>query len=107
LGLGSIWNVANAVSEAVKQTAGEVVRSVQQTDWKSELSAFTEELQADAQTVTTKAAEVVSHLPEKVHAPQTPKVSRHQQLPGAEAYMSTSSGKLQLCNPIKQFCSMQ
>ncbi|KAF6254980.1 hypothetical protein COO60DRAFT_262353 [Scenedesmus sp. NREL 46B-D3] len=33
LGLGSFWNVATAVTSAVKQSANEVVKSVQHTDW--------------------------------------------------------------------------
>lgn len=68
LGLGSLWSVATAVTTAVKQTADEVVKSVQQTDWKSELTAFTLEVEAEAH----KAVEVVQHLPQ--HIPQAPKV---------------------------------
>eukprot|EP00878_Enallax_costatus_P042469 GHUV01049838.1.p2 GENE.GHUV01049838.1~~GHUV01049838.1.p2 ORF type:complete len:120 (+),score=17.58 GHUV01049838.1:232-591(+) len=72
LGLGSLWNVATAVTSAVKQTADEVVKSVQQTDWKSELATFTHEVEAEAQ----KAVEVVQHLPQHItHAPGKPQVS--------------------------------
>lgn len=63
--LGGLWNVAKAVQSAVKQTAGEVVRSVQETDWKSELATFTHEVEAEAQ----RAVEVVQHLPEKLQQP--------------------------------------
>eukprot|EP00879_Flechtneria_rotunda_P021318 GHRR01022468.1.p1 GENE.GHRR01022468.1~~GHRR01022468.1.p1 ORF type:complete len:628 (+),score=193.17 GHRR01022468.1:312-2195(+) len=62
VGLGSLWTVANVVTSAVKQTAGEVVRSVQETDWKSELAAFTHEVEAEAH----KAVEVVQHLPHHI-----------------------------------------
>lgn len=61
--LGGFWNVAKAVQSAVQQTADEVVRSVQQTDWKSELAAFTHEVEAEAH----KAVEVVQHLPAQLH----------------------------------------
>eukprot|EP00775_Hariotina_reticulata_P011922 gene11922-12066_t len=62
LGLGSLWNVANAVTSVIKQTTDEVVRSVQETDWKNELAAFTHVVEAEAQ----KAVEVVQHLPQQV-----------------------------------------
>jgi hypothetical protein len=55
--------VARAVQSAVQQTADEVVRSVAETDWKSEISAFTHEVEAEAQ----RAVEVVQHLPDKLH----------------------------------------
>jgi hypothetical protein len=65
LGLGSFWNVATAVTSAVKQSADEVVKSVQHTDWKSELTAFTQEVEAEAH----KAVEVVQHLPQHIQLP--------------------------------------
>lgn len=65
LGLGSFWNVATAVTSAVKQSANEVVKSVQHTDWKSELAAFTQEVEAEAH----KAVEVVQHLPQHIAHP--------------------------------------
>jgi hypothetical protein len=65
LGLGSLWNVATAVTSAVKQSADEVVKSVQHTDWKSELTAFTQEVEAEAH----KAVEVVQHLPQHIQLP--------------------------------------
>jgi 2C-methyl-D-erythritol 2,4-cyclodiphosphate synthase len=67
-GFGGFWSVAKAVQSAVQQTADEVVRSVQTTDWKSELAAFTHEVEAEAQKVSHKAAEVVQHLPAQLHA---------------------------------------
>lgn len=48
------------MTAAVKQTAGDVVRSVQETDWKSELQAFSHEVQTEA----TVVAEAVTHIPE-------------------------------------------
>lgn len=62
-----LWSVAKAVQSAVQQTTNEVVRSVQQTDWKSELAAFTQEVEAEAQKVSHKAVEVVQHLPAQLH----------------------------------------
>lgn len=66
--------MAKAVQSAVQQTADEVVRSVQTTDWKSELAAFTHEVEAEAQKVSHKAVEVshkavevVQHLPAQLH----------------------------------------
>ncbi|WIA39698.1 hypothetical protein OEZ86_005761 [Tetradesmus obliquus] len=62
LGLGSLWSVATAVTSAVKHSADEVVKSVAHTDWKSELAAFTQEVEAEAH----KAVEVVQHLPQHI-----------------------------------------
>jgi hypothetical protein len=42
-----------------------VVKSVQHTDWKSELTAFTQEVEAEAH----KAVEVVQHLPQHIQLP--------------------------------------
>jgi hypothetical protein len=53
------------VTSAVKQSAGEVVKSVQHTDWKSELAVFTQEVEAEAH----KAVEVVQHLPQHIALP--------------------------------------
>lgn len=53
----------------MQQTTTEVVRSVQQTDWKSEIAAFTQEVEAEAH----KAVEVVQHLPDNIN------ILHHQQ----------------------------
>jgi hypothetical protein len=76
---GGLWSVAKAVQSAVKQTTNEVVRSVQQTDWKSELAAFTQEVEAEAQKVSHKAVEVVQQLPAQLHT-RTSEVRSSQQL---------------------------
>lgn len=72
-GLRSLWSVANAVTSAVKQSADEVVKSVKQTDWKSEFAAFTQEVEAEAQKASQKAVEasqkavvVVQQLPQQI-----------------------------------------
>lgn len=75
---GGLWSVAKAVQSAVKQTTNEVVRSVQQTDWKSELAAFTQEVEAEAQKVSHKAVEVVQQLPAQLHT-RTSEVSSSPQ----------------------------
>jgi hypothetical protein len=75
LGLGSIWSVANAAAAAVAASASDVVRSVQETDWKNELAAFGAEVRHDAEKVTSevghkaqelgsRARDAVAHLPE-------------------------------------------
>jgi hypothetical protein len=64
--LGGLWSVAKAVQSAVQATADDVVRSVAQTDWRSELTAFTHEVEAEAH----RAVEVVQHLPDKLQQQQ-------------------------------------
>ena len=66
-------SVSAAVSKSVQQRAEEIVQSVQNTDWQSELQVFGKEaskaVQEDAQTLKNKTAEVVEHLPETVRIP--------------------------------------
>lgn len=66
-----IWGVAAAVSKSVRLRADELVKSVQETDWKSELSSFSKGVSEDTKTLTDKTAELVEHLPEVVeHLPE-------------------------------------
>jgi hypothetical protein len=71
-GLGSIWSLARAVgtgaAAAVTATAADVVRSVQETDWKSELKAFSAEVTHDAAEASSRAVEAVGHLPDRLEA---------------------------------------
>lgn len=66
-------SVSAAVSKSVQQRAEEIVQSVQNTDWQSELQVFGKEaskaVQEDAQTLKNKTTEVVEHLPETVRIP--------------------------------------
>jgi hypothetical protein len=55
------------VTSAVQQTAEEVVKTVKETDWKSEIVEFSREVQVDAQTVGVSTATAVQHLPEQVN----------------------------------------
>jgi hypothetical protein len=55
--------MASVVSNTVKQTAGDLVRTVQETDWKGELSAFGKEVETDAKLVGSSAAGLVEALP--------------------------------------------
>lgn len=64
----------------MQQTADEVVRSVQTTDWKSELAAFTHEVEAEAQKVSHKAVEVVQHLPAQLHTRSSEVRDSHAEL---------------------------
>lgn len=66
-----IWSVASVISSTVKQRAGEFVKSVQETDWRAEISAFGTEVQKDTKTLSKNTAEFVEHLPEVVeHLPE-------------------------------------
>ena len=66
-----IFGLASAVSSTVKARAGEFVRSVQETDWKSELTAFSKEVSDDAKTVQAKTVEAVEHFPDVIeHLPE-------------------------------------
>ncbi len=44
----------------------EIVKSVAQTDWKSELMAFSKEAAEEGKQISHKTAEVVEHLPQVV-----------------------------------------
>lgn len=61
-----IWGLANVVSNTVKARTEELVKSVQQTDWKAELMAFSKEAAEEGKTLSHKTAELVEHLPEQL-----------------------------------------
>lgn len=63
--------MASAVSNTVKARADELVKSVQQTDWKAELMAFSKEAAEETKTLSNKTVELVEHIPEVVeHLPE-------------------------------------
>ena len=67
----NLWRVAAAVTSTVKARADELVKSVVETDWKNELSAFSKEVGEESKTLKDKTAELVEHLPEVVeHLPE-------------------------------------
>lgn len=78
-----IWSLASVISTTVKARADEFVKSVQDTDWKAEISAFSTEVSKDTKTLSKNTAEFVEHLPEVVE--QLP-----QQLPTAEKFLPTT-----------------
>lgn len=95
-GLAGLWGVASAVSAAagaaaaaVKQGAGEVVRSVAETDWRSELVALTHEVEAEAQAAVVAAA---TALPSAV-APRHPAAAVPGK-PGAAVNAATTPQQL-------------
>lgn len=72
--------MAAAVSNTVKARADEIVKSVVETDWKNELSAFGKEVGEESKTLKTKTAELVEHLPDAVeHQPGKVKFVQVQQ----------------------------
>ncbi len=59
------------MTSSVKARADELVKSVVETDWKNELSAFSKEVGEESKTLKDKTAELVEHLPEVVeHLPE-------------------------------------
>eukprot|EP00798_Chlamydomonas_sp_ICE-L_P012554 gene12554-15776_t len=58
-----IWNVAASLSNTMKARAEGVLASVQDTDWKNELMAFSKEVKGEADMVKNKADQVVEQLP--------------------------------------------
>ncbi len=67
----SLWNVATAVTSTVKAQADQLVKSVVDTDWRTELSQFGKEVGEESRTLKEQAAELVEHLPEQVgHLPE-------------------------------------
>ncbi|GAX82674.1 hypothetical protein CEUSTIGMA_g10100.t1 [Chlamydomonas eustigma] len=61
-------NVAASVTKTVTERAYEAVQSVQQTDWKNELSVFTKVVKEDTQDLAQKTREAAEHLPETAAA---------------------------------------
>lgn len=67
----NLWSVATAVTSTVKARADELVKSVVDTDWRTELSQFSREVGEESKTLKEKTAELVEHLPEQVvHLPE-------------------------------------
>jgi len=58
-----LWDIASIVTTAVQQTAGEIVQSVKDTNWTSELEQFSGTANVDANT----AGASVQHLLEQGH----------------------------------------
>jgi hypothetical protein len=67
--MDSFWSVANALKDAVKQQTAEITASLQNTDWKTEMSALQKELKEDTVEIGQKAKEVTEELGQKtIHA---------------------------------------
>ena len=88
--MDSIWSVASALKDVVKQQTAEITASLQNTDWKSELNAFQEELKEETVEIGQKAKEVTEDLGQKTieaakSLPQVVDQSRRrlEQLPSA------------------------
>ncbi|EFJ40204.1 hypothetical protein VOLCADRAFT_121747 [Volvox carteri f. nagariensis] len=70
--------VATAVTNTVKARADELVKSVVDTDWRTELSHFSREVGEESKTLKEKTAELVEHLPEQVvHLPEKAEEALH------------------------------
>eukprot|EP00198_Chlamydomonas_reinhardtii_P006127 XP_001695463.1 predicted protein [Chlamydomonas reinhardtii] len=88
----NLWSVATAVTNTVKARADELVKSVVDTDWKSELSTFSREVGEESKTLKEKTAELVEHLPEQVvHLPEK-----------AEEVLQSATGQVQLPKDVGQ-----
>ncbi|KXZ43720.1 hypothetical protein GPECTOR_82g254 [Gonium pectorale] len=74
----NLWSVATAVTSTVKARADELVKSVVDTDWRSELSTFSREVGEESKTLKEKTAELVEHLPDQVvHLPEKAEEALH------------------------------
>ncbi|GLI61700.1 hypothetical protein VaNZ11_004178 [Volvox africanus] len=74
----NFWSVAAAVTNTVKARADELVKSVVDTDWRTELSQFSREVGEESKTLKEKTAELVEHLPEQVvHLPEKAEEALH------------------------------
>ena len=60
--MDSFWNVANAVRDAVKQQTADLAASLQNTDWKNELTGLQDGLKEESVEITQKAKEVTEEL---------------------------------------------
>lgn len=59
--------MAEAVANSVKETTNDFVASVQETDWKSELSVFGKTVQQETVDLGVKTVRAVEALPEVNH----------------------------------------
>eukprot|EP00803_Ostreobium_quekettii_P009906 evm.model.scf_51.17 EVM.evm.TU.scf_51.17 scf_51:160962-166991(+) len=65
----SIWGMASAMAsqmaDSMKKQAAEVVTSVQETDWGSELSVFGKTVQSETAELSAKTVKVLEELPDQ------------------------------------------
>lgn len=59
--------MAEAVAKSVKETTNDFVTSVQETDWKSELSVFGKTVHQETVDLGVKTVRAVEALPEVMH----------------------------------------
>ncbi len=64
--LTSFFDLANTVVSTVQARTNELVTSVKETDWASEIEAFKKELQEDTQQVVHTVEHSLETLPEHV-----------------------------------------
>jgi len=94
--MDSLWSVASALQDAVKKQTSEITASLQNTDWKTEISALQEGLKDDTVEISQKAKEVTEELghktmhvakklPQAVDEGRRKAVAQLEQLPGSSA----------------------
>jgi hypothetical protein len=58
--------VSSTVTSTVRERTGELLKTVQETNWTAELATFSEGVKEDTVNVTKKTVAAVEHLPETV-----------------------------------------
>eukprot|EP01024_Parvocaulis_polyphysoides_P007986 TRINITY_DN1234_c0_g2_i1.p1 TRINITY_DN1234_c0_g2~~TRINITY_DN1234_c0_g2_i1.p1 ORF type:complete len:473 (-),score=102.27 TRINITY_DN1234_c0_g2_i1:543-1961(-) len=60
-----MWrNITTGLTNTVKKSAKDLITSVQETDWKQELTAFGQGLSDDTKKISNKTVQAVEHLPD-------------------------------------------
>lgn len=62
--LGKLFDFASSMVTSVQAKTHEIVSTVKETDWASEIEAFKKELQEDTQTVVHRVEDAIEHLPD-------------------------------------------
>lgn len=69
--LGGLWSFTNSLSKTVQARAQELVKTVAETDWRSEITSFTKEVENDAAALGHTTVHIVGELPQQLqHLPQ-------------------------------------
>ena len=84
----SLWSVASALSATVKQRTAELAASIQETDWRSELTALQQGLKEDTGEMQERAKAATQELTHRAKAAA-------EQLPAAMEHLPETGAALQ------------
>lgn len=67
-GAFNLWTLAAQVADSMKQQAAEVVTTVHETNWSSELAVFGKAVQNETAELSAKTVKALEDLPDQVGA---------------------------------------